>query len=85
VEEFRQKRVASGRLEAQRRRQALGWLWALVEEGLLDALRAHPEVRRRLPDLEADVLAGRITPTLAAEEVLRSFGVEGPSGGGGEG
>ena len=80
VEEHHRIRTASGALERRRREQALRWLWALVEEGLLDALRTHPEVRARLPGLEADVLAGRITPTLAAQAVLEAFGLEGTPG-----
>ncbi|MBN1335362.1 MAG: methylmalonyl Co-A mutase-associated GTPase MeaB [Deltaproteobacteria bacterium] len=83
VEAHRRIREASGALERRRRDQSLRWLWGLVEEGLLDALRAHPEVRARLPDLEADVLASRIPPALAAEALLRAFGVTPGSGMGG--
>ncbi len=85
VEAFRRIRTASGALDARRRAQALRWLWALVEEGLLDALRAHPAVAALLPELEAGVLEGRMPPALAAEAALRAFGVDAPSGGRSEG
>ena len=65
-----------GELAAKRQRQRLRWMWAMVEEQLLAALRGHEQVRSRLPALERDVLDGRVTPTLAARALLEGFGVE---------
>jgi LAO/AO transport system kinase len=45
-----------------------------VEEGLRRGLRERPDVAAALPGLEADVLEGRLTPTAAAERILRAFG-----------
>jgi LAO/AO transport system kinase len=67
---------ATGEGQERRTRQRLRWMWSMVEERLLAALRAHPGVRDRLEALERDVLAGRLTPTLAARELLDAFGVE---------
>ena len=68
---------ASGELEGRRRRQLLGWMWSLVDEGLRSAVREHPEVASTLTDLEHDVLEGRTTPTTAAGKILESLKISG--------
>ncbi|MFJ8578332.1 methylmalonyl Co-A mutase-associated GTPase MeaB [Micromonospora sp. NPDC093277] len=66
--------TASGELAERRRRQQIGWVWAMVRDELLDRLRTHPAVRALAPDVEQQVLAGTLTPALAAERLLASFG-----------
>ena len=61
---------ASGELAARRRQQARAWLWSLVEEGLREHLRSHPAVSGRIPLLEKEVEALRMTPAAAAREIL---------------
>jgi hypothetical protein len=48
----------------------------MVESRVLQALHSHAEVARRVPALEADILAGKITPTLGARAILEAFGIE---------
>jgi LAO/AO transport system kinase len=82
IEEHRQRLSDSGQLSDRRRLQLLQWMWSLVDEGLLAAAREHPDVAAAVPDLENDVLEGRMTPTSAAETILRTLGIEaeGPEG-----
>ncbi len=70
---FRAALTASGELAAKRAGQARAWMWGEVKESLLAALRANPEVARRLPTLERDVMAGRITPAAGARQLLKAF------------
>jgi LAO/AO transport system kinase len=70
---FRTALTGAGELERKRAEQALAWMWSEVSETLLAALRAHPGVARQLPALEAEVRAGRMTPTAAAERLLAAF------------
>jgi LAO/AO transport system kinase len=60
---------SSGQLDERRRAQQVRWFWQLVRDGLEHRLRAHPAVRAATPGLEAAVLAGELTPALAAREV----------------
>lgn len=60
-------------LAVKRSAQARRWMWREVEEGLVAALKADPEVARRLGPLEREVEAGRSTPAEAAQELLRAF------------
>lgn len=64
---------AGGAFEARRRAQQVGWMWALVEDGLRGALRRAPATRELLGPLEADVRAGRLPPGLAARRLLDAF------------
>jgi len=73
IREHDQAVAASGEREARRREQARAWMWSLVEQGLNDAFRSHPEVARRAPELEREVEASRTTPAAAARSLLESF------------
>ena len=69
----REQVQASGELERKRRSQARDWMWALVDEGLLAAFRAHPGVRARIEGLESAVEALETTPAAAARVLLEAF------------
>jgi LAO/AO transport system kinase len=73
VERYRDTLGAAGDLAARRAGQARAWMWSEVSETVLANLRAHPQVARQLPALEADVMAGRITPAAAARRLLQAF------------
>ena len=64
---------SSGALERKRRRQLIGWTWAMVHDGLLAQLRESPAVRELAPGLEQRVLDGSLTATLAAEQILAAL------------
>ncbi len=66
---------SSGRLGQMRREQLRRWMWSMVEERVLSALHGHAEVARIAPELEAEVLSGRLTPTLGAQSILNAFGL----------
>ncbi|MFJ2032019.1 methylmalonyl Co-A mutase-associated GTPase MeaB [Streptosporangium sp. NPDC087985] len=65
--------AASGELAARRRHQQVGWTWSLVTERLLAGLREHPGVAAITAEVERDVQAGVLTPSLAAERLLAAF------------
>ncbi len=67
----------SGELQARRRQQQLRWMWAMLDDRLMAALRSHPQVVDRLPLIERSVMEGRITPTLAVDKLLEAFGLSG--------
>ncbi len=71
--EHQERRRASGAFEERRRAQQVRWTWRLVRDGLDHRLRSHPGVRALAPDLEKAVLAGELTPALAARRLLDTF------------
>jgi LAO/AO transport system kinase len=60
-------------LAAKRRAQQVGWTWTLVRERLLSELRNDPEVAAIREEVEREVLAGELTPSLAADRLLSVF------------
>ncbi len=73
VERYRATMQASGAFEARRAAQARAWMWSEVEESLVAALRRHPRVGRRVVALEKKVAAGKIVPSMAAQELVEAF------------
>ncbi len=76
VLDHREKFVAHGELELKRRRQALDWMWALVEEGLKEHFRKNEEIKKRLPKISGDVERGLATPTAAAKKLLSFLNIK---------
>jgi LAO/AO transport system kinase len=50
-------------------------MWSTVRDRLMDRLRDDPAVRAAIPQLEAEVRAGALTATLAADTVLAHLGL----------
>ncbi len=73
VTQFRSLQAASGKLAARREGQAQAWMWERIESGLKQAFRAHPQVRKLLPQLGAEVTAGRLAASTAARQLLQAY------------
>jgi LAO/AO transport system kinase len=71
--EHQERARASGAFDERRRAQQVRWTWQLVHDGLEHRLRGHPGVRSAAPELEKSVLAGELTPALAAQQLLETF------------
>ena len=63
----------TGELEEKRQKQALDWMWALVEEGLMLRFYKNKEVARQLSKVTRAVKSGRTAPTVAASKLLFSL------------
>ncbi|MBP9217403.1 MAG: methylmalonyl Co-A mutase-associated GTPase MeaB [Sterolibacterium sp.] len=63
----------TGEFAARRQRQALDWMWSLIETGLHQLFRNHPEVRATLPELSRSVAAGQTNPGAAACRLLAAL------------
>ena len=74
VEEYRTAMDKAGAVVERRSRQARSWMWREVDDSLVAAFRAHPAVDTRIAELEAQVEAGSLTPTAAAQALLAAFG-----------
>lgn len=74
IADHRSVMTATGEWDDRRRAQRLAWMWSMVEDRLLDSLRADPAVLGLLEAAEAEVLDGLTTPSAAAERLLEAFG-----------
>jgi len=73
VGEYRTAMTQEGVLEERRAKQARSWMWREVDENLLASFRAHPSVKARISELEAQVEAGTLTPAAAAQALLAAY------------
>ena len=73
IERHRKTLEASGELAEKRRRQALDWMWTLIDTELRNRFRQHAGVRQDLDKVSRCVTAGSITPAAAAHRLLSHF------------
>ena len=71
----REKMTGSGELTARRREQQVKWMWTMLEDRLTSRLRSDASVRTRLRQMEGQVAAGKLAPTLAVDEIAKILGV----------
>jgi LAO/AO transport system kinase len=71
--EHQERAKTSSEFDERRRAQQVRWTWQLVRDGLESVLRHHPGVRAEAPGLEKAVLAGELTPALAAQQIMQTF------------
>ena len=67
---FQEIMKKTGEFEEKRKKQALAWMWSMIESGLQYRFRKHPRVHASLPKLSSDVASGKITPGVAAHTLL---------------
>jgi LAO/AO transport system kinase len=67
---YRETMDKSGELQANRRAQALAWMWQLIDAGLRLRFRDHPAVKKEIAHLCAAVEQEKTTPSAAANRLL---------------
>ncbi|MBT3310771.1 MAG: methylmalonyl Co-A mutase-associated GTPase MeaB [Desulfobacterales bacterium] len=66
----KKKMVESGEFEDKRKKQALEWMWSLLEEGLKERFFMHPEIKKILPGVVRSVEKGLSSPSAAVNKFL---------------
>jgi LAO/AO transport system kinase len=75
IVEHKTQLTATGEIAAWRRDQQVKWMWSIFDDRLRERLRSDRALKARLPQLEADVAAGRLSPAVAADEIAQALGV----------
>ncbi len=70
IERYREITTQTGEFDAKRKKQALDWMWSLIESGLHQMFKHHPQVHTALPKLSGQVADGVTTPNAAAQQLL---------------
>ncbi len=73
IEQFHQAVSQDGELARARASQAVAWMWAEVQDTLVEQLRHRAQVADVVGPLEADVAAGVLGATAAARRLLELF------------
>ncbi len=70
VLKHRQQLMASDELNQKRKKQAIDWLWSLVEDGLKDRFYQNQGIMTQLPRVLKAVETGEMAPSAAADNLL---------------
>ena len=70
VLKHRRKFMDTGELVANRKKQAVDWMWSLVKEGLNERFYQNPEVKKILPRVLKEVENVTTASTIAASQLL---------------
>jgi LAO/AO transport system kinase len=73
VLDHRERMSASGELAQRRREQQVKWMWSMLEQRVFERLRTDASLRARLPKIEAAVAEGRLSATLAVDEIAAAL------------
>ena len=71
VERHQKVLSEAGEFEARRRAQQVDWTWQMVRDTVLDRMLSNPAVRKARAEVERQVLAGELTPAMAAQQILK--------------
>ena len=71
----RERLGATGELAELRRQQQIKWLWSMLEDRVFSRLRNDAGLRAKLPQIEAAVAGGTLSPTLAVEQIAAALGL----------
>ena len=64
----------TGEGQRKRQRQATNGMWEGVHDALRQRFIHHKQVRRLLPDMERQVIAGIVSPAMAVDRLLLAYG-----------
>lgn len=73
VEQHRHLLGEAGDLDRRREEQRVRWMWSMLDDRLLEALRTHPEIGKLLPKMEAQVRSYATTPVSAVNTLIEAF------------
>ena len=66
----------AGEWQAKRKRQQVEWMWAIVKNRIMSKIKTNQNVQRLAPRLELRVSEAKVTPALAATEILTAIDSE---------
>ena len=75
IVEHRQKMTATGEFTARRQSQAVSWMRDMLEDRMMAALKANPQVAAELSGIETSVSEGTLLPTLAVDRIMGLMGL----------
>ncbi len=73
VEEFKENTMTSGVFQDRRNSQTVQWVHAMVDDYLRSSFYSHKGVKKMIPSMEEDVIAGNLSPTQAVTKLVKCF------------
>ncbi len=75
VELHRTRMTASGEWQSRRADQQVSWMWDLLQQRMMEALKNDKRTADRLKSLEASVREGETSVSIAVEEIAGLIGI----------
>ena len=63
----------AGEIKRNRAHQAKTWMWSEVMDELVDNLKSDPDVTAQVKQLQKKVTDGKLSPTVAAQQLIATF------------
>lgn len=73
IKKFEKTIKQSGVFEQRRKDQSIEWVFRMVEDTLRDEFYSNEKVQKAIGTIKQEILKDKITPTLAAEKLLKIF------------
>jgi LAO/AO transport system kinase len=73
IQEFEKQTKANGVFEERRKNQIVEWVFKMIENKLIDDFYNDEQINKELPNIKNEILKGVLTPTLAAEKLLKIY------------
>jgi len=73
VLEYAAMTKSNGWFSLSRRNQTQKWMREIIRQGLRQRFESHPAIKKRMAELEREVLEGRTTSFRAARELLETY------------
>jgi LAO/AO transport system kinase len=71
----RDRLTASAELTARRREQQVKWMWTMLDDFWRTRIASDAKLKATLPQIEAAVAAGQLSPARAVDELVAALGV----------
>ncbi|SHL60533.1 methylmalonyl Co-A mutase-associated GTPase MeaB [Roseibium suaedae] len=75
IEQHRAKMTATGEFQKRRADQQVAWMWDLLQQRMMEALKNDTRTADRLKELELSVRGGETAVSMAVEEIAGLIGV----------
>ncbi|WP_350333070.1 methylmalonyl Co-A mutase-associated GTPase MeaB [Coralliovum pocilloporae] len=75
IEDHRRILTENGAFEETRRAQSVRWMWSMLEDRLMESLKANPDVSAALPSLETGVREGTLPASVAVDRIAGLMGL----------
>ena len=76
ISDYKRLLKDAGEWQEKRKSQQVEWMWAIIRERILSKIETNEKVQSLVPQLELQVAESKLTPALAALEILTVVGNE---------
>jgi LAO/AO transport system kinase len=73
IQQYQTALSEAGEIKRNRAHQAKTWMWSEVTDELVDNLKSDPDVKAQVKQLEKKVTDGKLSPTVAAQQLIATF------------